>query len=404
MATIGQLWRATLSTFLLFALPREPYSLVNKYPLSTISAIKLIHAHNQANLVLLGLALVFDTLFDFRLTIGAMSEGRHTLLRALLLLKDGKYTLFNTDDLSTSTEERKIIETSSIYEYLGSQGLPFAHIKDVTIVHVEPGESGAMLDSICTYHTPFISSHILISEMPESLDAYERFKLCHEIGHSLGLEFVEQARYSKGIKLVSFAVLLALPLYSLNSLSIGILGILGMALLIAMSIIHQQEKYFRLTNEIRADECAIAMLAPSEQEELWEEVTELPKDEDLDLEDHLYRQACFRARLKSQTEAPASLNRIQMNAWRNFWSNILIGTNLLIAIYLFSVSLKPITQWHLNVLIVIDVVLFALGFFKWLRFYWAGFQIDWIFDGSWKWQDGMWRHRYGWTFKLPKND
>jgi len=392
-----QIVKATLGSIWLFGIPKEPYSLVMAYPATLLCCARWIVVHTYTNAYFLALAFCWDILFGFWLMIGAMASGRNDLLRSLFEMKDCTYQPIPFEQLYLTTAQYETIDQASLYNYMGSFGLPWKHDNDVEIVQVGIGPSNFLPNSLGVFHIAFIGSHILIRESPQEMEPFERFQFLHEVGHSLGLEFAQKSMLSKGIKSVSAVLLLCLPMLQWSGKTAAFVVLAALAILQVSRTLKQMNRQFKFPNAIRADAYALALLTREEKNaliELLEEDVVPTQDDSMDEIEHLYRLAEYKKNLKTNDPAQSGVGLGRPNMQRQWFDQMLAGTNLTAWMLLLSTMLRPADSHSLFYAKCLVGLLGVAGFARWLKFYIGGLYVYCILHGYLKWRDDAFRwHR-----------
>jgi hypothetical protein len=311
------------------------------------------------------------------------------LLQPLIEMKDCTYQNINYSEFMAEISKEEELEQYSIYEYLRSFGLPWRHYKDTKIIKVSIGPSGTLPTALGVFHIPFMRSYFLIRDAPDDLSPLERFKLLHEIGHSLGTEFASQSSLMKMVQGVLAGFLLVLPLIQWNAKSFALASLVGVAIAIQYRTLLQQKKISRLENELKADAYSLALMKEHDKEDLQTYPAEavLTKDEELTNIEHLYRIAEFEKRLH-QSETSLFHFDFPLSTTQFALSLSLGGINLLAWLLLLGTFLRPLNNHFVPYAYGILIFLFVLIILRYLNYSRFGFTIDFIFSGTLAWKEG----------------
>ncbi|MCA1792014.1 MAG: hypothetical protein LC667_19840 [Thioalkalivibrio sp.] len=191
---IFSLLRAAWASFWIFGIPKDFWGLLCVWPTLFLAVSSYLWEPSEQGLRLILLAAVWDVVMGFWLTLSAMNTTQNALIATIARLRDSTYTPLEWDRiLNLRPDAGTMIDRSSRISYLGRQGLPYDHSKDVRFFRVGMGDSGAIPCGLGVFNIPFSETVILVRDDPEDATVKERFSMYHEIGHSLGIEFAMQS-------------------------------------------------------------------------------------------------------------------------------------------------------------------------------------------------------------------
>lgn len=376
--------KALIATIWLFGIPKTPVDLVSIYPATTFAVTHYIAFRGRWNAYLIALALGWDLCIGFWLMVGVMLRPRRALFRTLRELKNCSYHPIKLRDLLTP-EQRRIVEQSSLLEYLKTKGLPWQHDRDVEIFRVEMGESGWIPPGPAAFNVPFFGGYLLIRDDFSQADARERFSLWHELGHTLDYEFALQSTLWKGIKspFISFALALLLVDWTLRSIATA--GMTLVALMVLKRVLGHLRSSWRLQSEIKADRFALQFLNGPEIEDLRSRASKhVPEDRDLSKSEHRIRKALFQDALIN-----GDLTEVGVINLPGFTLDFaLAGLNLTGWIVLLAMQIRPLEARDLNHFSWCVLALAGLGMVRYVQSYLLAILIDLTLAGRMRWDQG----------------
>lgn len=386
--------RATSATLWLFVIPKDLWSLLVVWPTVFLSVVSYLWEPSGLGARLILLAVVWDVTMGFWLMVSAMKTTRDALATTMVGLQDCTYTRIGWDRILSGDDDASMIDQSSLMSFMARQGLPYDHLKDVRFFRVDMGESGVIPGGLGVFNVPFIEGVVLVRDDPRDAGVEERFCLYHELGHTLGSEFVVQSALRKGVKLPFVALLLAVTAVHLTRTTLLVFAMCLVALSLVRSVLARRRKAQRAIFEMKADQFAIGFLDEEEKRYLLPKVESvLPEDRDLSPLEHLARVGAARSLLETgvspaetdwstsngafflETQLPA----LNLGAWMILLASF-IGTPVAGLVHGF--------QWLIMATIVV-------GMFRYARYYWKGIMLELIFIRRITWQDGKFRLRTG---------
>ncbi|HEX8671346.1 MAG TPA: hypothetical protein VF710_05630 [Longimicrobium sp.] len=392
---IFSILRAAWASFWIFMLPKDLWGVLCVWPALFLAGASYLWEPSEQGLRLIVLAAVWDAVMGFWLTLSAMNTTQKALIATITRLRDSSYTPLEWDRiLSLGPDASTVINRSSRISYLGRQGLPYNHSKDVRFFRVEMGESGVIPCGLGVFNIPFSETVILVRDDPENATVEERFGMYHEIGHSLGIEFALQSALHKGVKLPLMAVALGvLGMPPGRSSWLTLFCTIAGLLLVRMAL-QRRGRNFRALYEMKADQFAIDFLNADEKRYVLDNLDDvLPEDQELSPLEQQTRTVAARAFL--QTGVDLTESHPALSPWAFILETQLAALNLgAWMIMLAGLIGAPGTEvaegfkW----LVVAVVVLTVLRFVK---HYVRGWLLDLVLLGRVRWEDGKFRLRRG---------
>ena len=385
--------RAIWATLWLFVIPKDLWSLLVVWPTVFLCVVSYLWEPSGLGARLIVLAVVWDVTMGFWLMVSAMKASRDALAATVVGLRDCTYTRIGWDRI-LSGDDASMIDQSSLISFMARQGLPYDHLKDVRFFRVDMGESGVIPGGLGVFNVPFIEGVVLVRDDPRDAGVEERFCLYHELGHTLGSEFVVQSALLKGVTLPFVALLLAATAVPVTRTTLLAFAMCLVALSLVRSVLVRRRKTQRAIFEMKADQFAIGFLDDEEKRYLLPKLNSvLPEDRDLSPLEHLTRVGAARTLLETGV-SPAQTDWSTSNA-AFFLETQLPALNLgawmiLLASFIGApaVGLVHGFQWLIVAAVVVAMLRYAL-------YYWKGIVLELIFVRRVTWQDGKFRLRTG---------
>ncbi|WP_420126830.1 M48 family metalloprotease [Longimicrobium sp.] len=385
--------RTTWATLWLFVIPKDLWSLLVVWPTVFLSVVSYLWEPSGLGVRLILLTVVWDVTMGFWLMVSAMKASRDALAATVVGLQDCTYTRIGWDHI-LSGDDASMIDQASLISFMARQGLPYDHLKDVRFFRVDMGESGVIPGGLGVFNVPFIEGVVLVRDDPRDAGVEERFCLYHELGHTLGSEFVVQSALRKGVTLPFVALLLAATAAHVTRTTLLVFAMCLVALSLVRSVLARRRKTQRAIFEMKADQFAIGFLDEEERRYLLPKIESvLPQDRDLSPLEHLTRVGAARTLLETgvspaQTDWSISngafffetqLPALNLGAWMILLASF-IGAPAAGLVYGF--------QWLIVAAVVVGILRYAL-------YYWKGIVLELIFVRRVTWQDGKFRLRTG---------
>lgn len=389
------LLRAAWASFWIFGIPKDFWGLLCVWPALFLAVASYLREPSEQGLRLILLAAVWDGVMGFWLTLSAMNTTQDALIATVARLRDSSYAPLEWDRiLSLRPDTGTIIEQSSRISYLGRQGLPYNHSKDVRFFRVEMGESGVIPCGLGVFNIPFSETVILVRDDPEDASVEERFGMYHEIGHSLGIEFAMQSALHKGVKLPLLALGVAVLVMPPGRSSWLTFFCCLTGLLLVRRALQRRGENFRALYEMKADQFATGFLNADEKRYVLDNLTDiLPEDQELSPLEHETRIVAARAFL--QTGADLTESHPGLSPWAFILETQLAALNLgawmIMLAGLIGAPGAEVAEgfkWLVVAVVVLTVLRFAKHYVKSLV-------LEWVFIGRIRWQDGRFRLRMG---------
>jgi hypothetical protein len=391
--------RQILWSLWLFGIPRQPIALVTKYPATIVCVGCFLSAPERPKIGLILIALFFDLLTDSWQSISAIAAGQEDILRFLVANRDCSYREWTLERILTPPQ-MKFVRGTSIFDFLGRRLGLYDHNKDLRILEVEIGQEGCLRDSMVAFHVPFLRSYVFIRDSPTFDDALTRFRLCHEISHTLGLQFVRQAMEVKQAKSLLLAVAVAACLLSHSVATVALLGLTVLLFVVCAQALALQAARTRFVNELEADRQGIDLLDEKQRLALTaiyarRSAIVIPRDRALTGSQQRIRECAFHDRLSRATDLEGwdEFLHEQLGEMRHLNS---IGASLALALLVLGSGLRQFSPSFLWWLVGTVSTLWVLLGCRYLRYYVRGFAIEFILNGRLAWRAG--------TFRFPDFD
>lgn len=340
------------------------------------------------------LALLWDFTIQFWLMVSAMKTSRDDLFATVAQLRDCTYTRIGWSRVLRS-DDAEIVERSSLISLLRREGLSwFNHATHAKFFLVGMGESGTIPGGLGVFHIPFMEAVILLRDDPAEAEVEDRFCLYHELGHTLGEEFVVQSAMRKGVKHPFTTIVLAAAAIHLTTAAVLTLSMSLVALWTIYLVFLRRKRKVRAISEMQADQFALEFLDDNERRHVLRNVESvLPRDTELTPMEHLARVDAVRAFV--ETGVPLVQRDPSTSQMEYFWDTQLLALNLcawmvLLAGYIGAPSARLVHgfQWLIAAAIVLGVLRYAI-------YYWKSIVVDLIFIERVTWQDGRFQLRHG---------
>lgn len=386
--------RATWATFWLFVIPKDLWGLLCVWPTLFLAVASYQWEPSDVGARLIVLAAVWDLTMGFWLMVSAMKSSRDALAATIVDLQDCSYTRIGWDRILGDGGAAAMIDQASLINFMGRQGLPYKHVKDVRFFRVNMGESGVIPCGLGVFNIPFIEAVVLVRDDPRDAGLDERFCLYHELGHTLGDEFAAQSALRKGVKLPFVTLLLAAAAVHVTRSSLLVLAMCLVALSLVRAVFVRRRKSQRAIMEMKADQFAMGVLDEEERQALLPNVASvLPKDRNVSPLEHLARVGAARSFLESGV--PFTQSDRSMSTAAFFLDTQLPALNLgawMIVLASFigapAAGLVHGFRWLIAGTFAVAVLRFAMH-------YWKGILLELIFIERITWQDGRFRLRRG---------
>ncbi|HEX6908996.1 MAG TPA: hypothetical protein VF142_01295 [Longimicrobium sp.] len=385
--------RALWASVWLFVIPKELWGLLAVWPTLFLAVVSHAWEPSPLGKRLILLAALWDLVVGFWLLVSAMKTQRDALAATLVRLRDCTYTPIGWDRI-LRRDDAAMIDERSLMSFMKRLGLPYEHTKDVRFFRVGMGESGGVPGGLGVFNIPFVEAVVLVRDDPREADVQDRFCLYHELGHTLGDEFVVQSALRKGVKLPFATLGLAAVALHPTPASLLVLGLCLVALLLVRGVLTRRRRSLRAVYEMRADRLAIEFLDDAEKQYVLENAAwVLPRDAELSPLEHLARVGAARSYLETGVPLPET-DRVKAQ-WEFFLETQLPALNLgawmiLLAGFIGAPSAGLVHgfQWLIGITIVLAVLRYAIHFLK-------GIVVELIFIQRVTWQDGKFRMRRG---------
>ncbi|MFL5386141.1 MAG: M48 family metalloprotease [Longimicrobiaceae bacterium] len=386
--------RASWASVWILVIPKDLWGLLCIWPTLFIALASYLWVPSDQGVQLILLAAMWDIVIGFWLTLSAMKKSRDALASMIVQLQDCSYTPIRWSQILRGDDEARI-DRSSLINFLGRQGLPYDHHKDVRVFRVDTGDSGVIPGGLGVFNIPFTETVILVRDDPEYADVEDRYYLYHELGHTLGDEFAAQSALHKGAKLPLVALVLAAMVMPFEASSFLVLSLCVVGLSLVGLALSRQRKSFRAISEMKADQFAIGFLKDEEKRYVHQHAASmLPEDRELSAWEHQARIISVRSFIESGVSLThthpemsqrtsifeSQLAALNLGAWMIMLAGF-IGMPGAGVLYRF--------KWLIATAIVLAVLRFA-------KHYWKGLFLELIFIGRVTWQDGkfqLWTSR-----------
>ncbi len=383
--------RASWASVWNFAIPKELWGLLWVWPTLFIAVVSYFWEPSDRGMQLILLAAIWDLVVGFWLMGSAMKKSRDALAATIIRLQDCSYTPIEWDRILRG-DDAASIDRLSLINSLGRQGLPYDHRKDVRFFRVDIGDSGVIPGGLGVFNIPFMETVILVRDDPEYAGVEDRFYLYHELGHTLGDEFVVQSALHKGVKLPLVALVLAATAIPFEASPFLVLSLCLVSLSLMGLALSRRRNSFRTTSEMKADEFAVGFLEEEEKRYVHQHAASvLPEDHEISAWEHQARIISVRSFIESGvsltrthpgTSAPAFLLEAQLAALNlGAWMILLasfIGAPSAGTVYRFG--------WLIATAFVLAVLRYAMHYGK-------GRLLELIFIGRIAWRDGKFQLR-----------
>jgi hypothetical protein len=397
---IAALLRTNLANILVFGIPKDFWSLLRLWPTAFLAVVSYLWEPSDRGIRLILLALLWDLAIQFWLLVSTMKRPENDLLATVARLQDCTYTPISWDrvmkrDDAAAAERAAIVERTSMINTLRRWGLNSSdHSGHARFFLVGMGESGGMPGGLGVYNIPFMEAVILLRDDPAEAEVKERFCLYHELGHTLGDEFISQAGLEQGVKHPFTALVLAALAIHVTTASILVMAASLVGLWIIRLLFDRRRKSLRATSEMKADQFAIQFLDDQDREHVLQDVESvLPEDSDLSPLEHLARVDAARTFIK--TRVPIEKRDPSAARLPYFGETQLVSLNLcawmvLLAGFIGAPSARLVHdfQWLIGAVIALGVLRYAIR-------YWKSIVLELILIQRVTWQNGKFQIRRG---------
>jgi hypothetical protein len=393
-ARIGAVLRQVWAAIWIFAIPKELWGLLRLWPTVFLAVCSYLWQPSARGERLIVLAVLWDLAVQFWLMTSTLKRPRDDLFSTVFRLRDCTYTPIGWDRV-IKHEDSAHVDQLSLVSLLGRQGLAsFSHARHARFFLVGMGESGMIPGGLGVFNVPFMEAVVLLRDDPRDAGVEERFCLYHELGHTLGDEFVTQSAIHKGVKhpfssLVLAGVSMHVTIASTMVLASSLVGLWLMHL-----VFDRRRRKQRAIAEMKADELAITFLGEDEKRYVLRNVAEvLPPDYELSPLEHLAR--IESARIFIETGVPLARRDPAAAQLPFFGETQLLALNLCAWMVLLagfigapSARLTHGFQWLIAAAIV-------LGALRYSIYYAKSLVLSLILMERITWQDGRFRLRTG---------
>jgi hypothetical protein len=386
--------RAAWANVWIFAIPKELWGMLRQWPTVFLAIACYAWEPSDRGERLILLALVWDLSIQYWLMVSAMKASRDDLFATVAQLRDCTYTPVGWDRV-LRRDDAETVERLGLISSLRREGLSwFNHARHAKFFLVGMGESGTIPGGLGVYHIPFMEAVILLRDDPAEAEVEDRFCLYHELGHTLGEEFLVQSAMRKGVKHPFATMVLAAAAIQLTIAAVLVLAMSLVALWMIHLVFLRRKGRLRAISEMQADEFALEFLDVEERQHLLRNAESmLPRDAELTLTEHQARVDAAHTFVK--TGVPLAQRDPSASQMQYFWDTQFLSLNLCAWMVLLagfigapSAALVRGFQW----LIVAAVVLGAL---RYAIYYAKSLTLDLIFRERITWQNGKFQVRGG---------